>query len=183
MKYAFSMEKIKLLLISSLLGGVITGTIFMNCLNIDILSNLEIYGNYISEKLYNTQINKMDFFRYIFVYRIKEMTFIIILGLTVYRYMFHSMFLFYLGVKHSMLICMLTFIKGKTALLWYIAMTQPQTILYAIIIYYIIKKMDFSREKTYRNGRLKEIIMCVIGVIIMCWIESALNITFLLKII
>lgn len=183
MRYAFSMEKIKLLLISSLLGGIITGTIFMNCLDINILSNLEIYGSYIGEKLNNTQINRLDFFRYIFVYRIKEMAFIVILGLTAYRYMFHSMFLFYLGIKHSMLICMLTLIKRKTALLWYIAMTQPQTILYAIIIYYIIKKMDFGREKTYRNSRLKEIVMCVAGVVIMCWIESMLNITFLLKII
>lgn len=183
MKYAFSMEKIKLLFICSLLGGVIAGTIFMNCLNIDILMNLEIYGSYISEKLYNTQINRLDFFQYIFIYRIKEIAFIVILGLTVYRYMFHSMFLFYLGIKHSMLICMLTIIKKKTAVLWYIAMTQPQTIIYAIIIYYIIKKMDFGREISYKRNRIKEIVLCIAGVIIMCWIESTLNITFLLKLI
>lgn len=183
MKYAFSMEKIRLVFISSLLCGVVTGTIFMNCLDIDILRNLEIYGSYISEKLYNTKINRLDFFQYIFIYRIKEIAFIVILGLTAYRYMFHSMFLFYLGIKHSMLICMLTIIKKKTAVLWYFAMTQPQTIIYAILIYYIMKKLDFSRDISYKKTRIKDIILCITGVIIMCWIESTLNITFLLKLI
>lgn len=183
MKYAFSMEKIRLVFISSLLCGVVTGTIFMNCLDIDILRNLEIYGSYISEKLYNTKINRLDFFQYIFIYRIKEIAFIVILGLTAYRYMFHSMFLFYLGIKHSMLICMLTIIKKNTAVLWYFAMTQPQTIIYAILIYYIMKKLDFSRDISYKKTRIKDIILCITGVIIMCWIESTLNITFLLKLI
>ncbi len=183
MRYAFSVEKIILIFICSLLAGVVAGTVFMNCLNIDILSNLEIYGSYIGEKLCSTHINKIDFFQYIFVYRIKEILFIIILGLTSYRLMFHSAFLFYMGVKHSMLICMLTVIKRNTALLWYFAMTQPQTIIYVIIICYIIRKMDLNREKTYKNGRIKEIVICIIGAIIMCWLESVLNITFLLKLI
>lgn len=183
MKYAFSMEKIRFILVCSLMLGVIVGTVFINCLNMEILNNLEIYGHYINEKLYNTHINRMDFFKYIFMYRIKEMAFVIILGLTSYRVLFHSLFLFYLGIKNSLLICMLTLIKGKSAILCYIVMTQPQMILYIIILYRIMKRMDFNMDKGYRNSGFKEILSCIIGIVAMCFLESMINITFLLKII
>lgn len=181
MKYAFFVEKIRLVLICSLILGVIAGTIFINCLNVEVLNNLEIYGHYVNEKLYNAQINKMDYFRYIFVYRLKEMAFIVILGLTSYRILFHSLFLFYIGMKNSMLICMLTLIKGKAAILAYIIMTQPQMILYVFIVYNIIKRMDLQQDKMYRNNTWRGIIGYVIAVMVMCVLESMVNITFLLK--
>jgi hypothetical protein len=179
MKYAFSIEKKGWFLMAALLSGSILGTILINCLDADIINNLEIYSSYIGEKLRNTQINKRDFFKYILTYRIKEITVIIILGLTTYRILFHSAFLFYLAVKNSILISMLTIMKGKLAILWYIGATQPQTTLYAIIIYNVIKKMDFSGDKSYRNRRLREIIICVIYIVVMCLIESIINSLFI----
>ena len=59
-----------------------------------------------------------------------------------YRVIFHSGFMWYLGVKNSILIALLTIAKRHMALIWYLILTQPQTIIYIYLVYKVIIKMD-----------------------------------------
>lgn len=179
MEYAFSYRRTQLILIISLLIGVICGTFLFNCLNAESKNSLLIYYKYMTGKIDFADVNKCDYFIYVFSYRLREILFLIILGLTSYKIFFHSVFMWYFGIKNSILISVLTIVKGKMSLIWYLALTQPQMMIYLFIVYKIISKMDFGETNSKKTSCLKELLRVILGVIFVCFLECMLNIHIL----
>lgn len=59
--------------------------------------------------------------------------------------------MWYLGVKNSILIALLTIAKRHMALIWYLILTQPQTIIYIYLVYKVIIKMDLEDDTVRRR--------------------------------
>ena len=116
MKYAFFANKTKTLLLMGWILGIISGTLLFNVLNIESKNNILIYYKYICEKIDFSNVNKIDYFLYILKYRTKEIVICVLFGLTGYRVIFHSGFMWYLGMKNSILIAIFTIAKKQMAL-------------------------------------------------------------------
>lgn len=179
----FSYKKTRLFMLIGMMFGVICGTFIFNCIKDMNKNNLVIYYNYLIGRMDFNKICRKDYFIYVFVNRTKEIILLIILGLTSYRVIFHSLFLWYFGVKNSILIGLFTIAKGKSAVLWYLLFTQPQMLLYVIIVYYIIKRMDFNELFHRKRNLINEILKIVIAVILMSCTECFVNLFIISKFI
>ena len=179
----FSYRKTYIFLLMSMLLGVICGTVLFNCLNDVNKNNLVIYYNYIVGRMNFKEICEKDYFIYVLLSRTKEIIFLIVLGLTSYRVLFHSAFLWYFGVKNSILIGLFTVAKGSTGALWYLLFTQPHMILYIIIIWYLIKKMDFEDFTQRKQTGIREIFKLIIAIIVLSLTECFINIFIMSKFI
>ncbi len=156
------------------LCGVVSGTLIFNSLGFNEQTRLMIYSDYIARRIKLDNINKLSLFRYIIAYRFKEFVILIILGMTRYRYVFHMGYVFYQGVKNAALLCLVTVIKGKMAILYFFSLVFPQMIVYIFLICYIIKIFDF--ENLYRRiEKVKSIALIIVLFFVMCLLEAFVN--------
>ena len=179
----FSYRKTHIFLLMSMLLGVICGTVLFNRLDDINRNNLVIYYNYIVGRMNFRKICETDYFVYVLLNRTKEIIFLIVLGLTSYRVLFHSAFLWYFGMKNSILIGLFTIAKGSTGVLWYLLFTQPHMILYIIIIWYLLTKMDFEVFSQREQTGIREIFKLVFAIILLSLTECFMNIFIMSKFI
>lgn len=175
MVYAFFEDKVKIRLILTFLMGIIIGTVAFNCLNAHEQTKILIYSDYLSDRLRIGGFDRLALFKYVFVYRIKEILVLIILGMTQYRYIFHMGIIFYLGLKNSLFMCMLTVMKKEMAAVWYIVLMMPQIIVYAYLVYYIIRLYNCSYVINEKAGKWKQFLFIAMLLIFMCVLETFVN--------
>lgn len=169
--YAFFAEKKSRNIIIAYILGVIFGTIIFNYIGQISFDKMKIYGRYLTDNLSFEDIKTKEFFIYIFEYRIKEFAFFILLGITYFRNVFQSLFIMYLGIKFSLVMCALTVAKGTVGILWFILLQFPQIIIYVYILYYIVKKMEKTMLRDiHKNDKIfyiLKIIIVLIGLILL----------------
>lgn len=177
MEYAFSERRYKLYFILWFLLGIILGTAVFNCLSINAKTDILIYGKYLSKKIEVNNVNKMDLFIYVLQYRFKELSIFIILGMTNFKKFFHAIVVSYLGIKVSVLLCSLTVLKGKMAIVWFMILMQPQAIVYIFIICFLLRFFNRTGNDLNLNKKsLGKIILFVSSMtIIMCMLEAFVN--------
>ena len=86
-------------------------------------------------------------------------------------------------MKNSILIGLFTVAKGSTGVLWYLLFTQPHMILYIIIIWYLIMKMDFEDFSQRKQTGIREIFKLVFAIILLILTECFMNIFIMSKFI
>ncbi|MDE7432675.1 MAG: hypothetical protein K2N34_12285, partial [Lachnospiraceae bacterium] len=94
---------------------------------------------------------------------------------TQYRYIFHMGIIFYLGLKNSLFMCMLTVMKREMAAVWYIVLMMPQIIVYAYLVYYIIRLYNCSYVINEKAGKWKQFLFIAMLLIFMCVLETFVN--------
>lgn len=173
MKYAFFEDKRNLNFILSYLIGIMLGTVIFNCLNMTEKNNLYIYSEYIYNRVNIKEFVGIEYFKHVFIYRLKEVLLLFFLGLTKYKYSFYNVFLTYYGVKISILMCALCVLKGIKALIWFPVLLFPQIIFQVIIICMILNigMINYSFNKSL----IKQIIKIFIYLFICSFSEAVLN--------
>lgn len=180
MVYAFFEDKKKIRLILTFLMGIVMGTVVFNCLNAHEQTKILIYSDYLSDRLKTGNFDQLAFLKYVFVYRFKEILILIILGLTQYRYIFHSGIIFYLGIKNSLFMCMLTVMKKEMAAVWFLVLMMPQIIVHAYLIYFIIRMYDSDYVINEKSGKWKRFLFILLMLGFMSVLETFVN-PFLIK--
>lgn len=175
MVYAFFEDKKKIRLILTFLTGIIIGTVAFNCLNAHEQTKMLIYSDYLADRVQTGNFNRLSLLQHVFTYRLKEILILIILGLTQYRYIFHSGIVFYLGIKNSLFMCMLTVMKKEMAALWYMVLMMPQVLVYAYLIYYIIRMYDSDYVINERKGKFKNFLFIFLMLGFMSVLETFVN--------
>lgn len=180
MIYAFFEDKKKVQLFFLFLTGVVIGTMAFHCLNAHEQTKMLIYSDYLSGRVQTGSVYGVRLFGHVLLYRSKEILVLIILGLTQYRFPFHCGIVCYLGIRNSLLVCMLTVMKEQMAIIWYFVLMMPQIILHAYLVYYIIRMFDFDYVITEQKGRMKKILSVFLLLLGMSLLEAFAN-PFLLK--
>lgn len=175
MVYAFFEDKKKIRLMFTFLIGIMMGTVVFNCLNAHEQTKILIYSDYLSDRIQTGNFDRLALLRHVFVYRFKEILILIILGLTQYRYIFHSGIVFYLGIKNSLLMCMLTVMKKEMAAVWFLVLMMPQIIVHAYLIYYIIRMYDGDYVINEKMGKWKRFLFIFLMLGFMSVLETFLN--------
>lgn len=181
MVYAFTDKQIKIYYITWFLFGIILGTAIFNCLSMGAKTDILIYGKYLENKIEVNNVNKVNLFIYVLGYRMKELIIFIVLGLTNFKKIFHAIVVSYLGIKASILLCSLTVIKGKMAIIWFMILTQPHIIIYIFTICYLIKFFNKPGESMNRKRIIKTAFIVLVLMISMCFLEAFINPTFIKK--
>ena len=147
--------------LGSLFLGVIVGSIIYQILGDSEKLKLVIYSKYLSDNLYMEKVNQFQMLKYVFADKLKEMIILLLCGLTMYREVLYVLYILYLGMKCSVIVCVLTTIVKRKAILYFLSFNMPQIVVYVYIIYYVTYKMDFDRRM---NGKtLFRILILVIG--------------------
>lgn len=175
MVYAFFGDKTKFRLTLTFLMGVIIGTVVFNCLNAHEQTKMLIYSDYLSGRFDTGNIDRWAFLKYVFVYRLKEILVLVILGMTQYRYLFHSGIIFYLGIKNSLFMCILTLMKKEMAAAWYLVLMMPQIVIYAYLIYYIITLYNCNYVVNERAGKWRRLLFIFLLLGSMSILETFVN--------
>lgn len=175
MVYAFFEDKKKIRLMFTFLIGIMMGTVVFNCLNAHEQTKILIYSDYLSDRIQTDNFDRLSLLKHVFVYRFKEILILIILGLTQYRYIFHSGIVFYLGIKNSMFMCVLTVMKKEMAAVWFLLLMMPQIIVHAYLIYYIIRMYDGDYIINEKMGKWKRFLFIFLMLGFMSVLETFLN--------
>lgn len=173
MVYAFFRDKRKFRILLCLVGGVVMGTVIFNCLNTTEQSRIYIYSNYISKRIISERYSSISYMRHVFLYRLKEVIVIAVLGLTPYRCFFHNAIVFYFGMKLSILMCLLTAVRGKMAFVCFPVLLFPQIIVQVLLIYYLIRIFDFDYDMYEKKAKKFLIIFVELIALVIC--ESMIN--------
>lgn len=166
MKYAFFSERKNLNFFLSYIFGIMIGTVVFNCLDMTEKNNIYIYYDYVYNRVSVKELMGIEYFKHVFLYRFKEILLLLFFGLTRYKNLFYNGFLAFYGIKISLLMCVISVLKGKLALLFFPLLLFPHIIFQAIIICQVLKGEMFNytfNSKVFKSlGKIFIILLCVV---------------------
>lgn len=165
----------KIWMIVFFLAGIIVGTFCFNGLNSHEQTKIMIYSDYVAGRIKMDNVNKISLFRYVSIYRIKEILLLVIFGMTQYRFALHAGYIFYLGMKNSILLSIITATYGKRAIFYFVGLLLPQIFIYVYILCYIIKLFDLEQISYRSMGKTGKVIYITILYLLMCILEAFVN--------
>ncbi|MBQ3665433.1 MAG: hypothetical protein II919_04940 [Lachnospiraceae bacterium] len=162
-------------LIVFFLTGIMAGTFLFNGLNLQEQTKLMIYSDYVADRIKMDNINQISLLKYVLLYRMKEILLLVMMGMTQYKLVLHSGYLFYLGVKNAVLLSIITAAYKRKAILYFAVISLPQMIVYVLLICYTMKL--FHLEQTSYRGMKKngKVIRMAALYFVMCFLEAFVN--------
>lgn len=182
MKYAFFNNKIKFIFVSVFIVGIIIGTIIVNCMNKSIAMDFIVYYKYLVDKCRWTGIEFKSFYIFLLKKWLRELLILVILGLTSYKIIFHCIYVFYQGIKMSVLIALLTLINGPGGLPRYLVLYGFPQIIFTYLLINVIYDMDFRARKDVKQ-RIKMGTKWLLTIFLLALVESGINMVLFVKIV
>ena len=187
MRYAvFNVLRNRKVWILSFWIGLSAGMIYANIKWFNCTEEINSYITYWSDRISNSDINKSDFQKYIFGYRLKELLMIFIFNLTIAGRFFNCCYLGYLGYSAALMESVLTLKYGYRGIGLYTASIFPHYIVYVIVLLYtlskceVINKVFFNDRKRFSGNSIginevKSIVVNVLFIVFLAWFESFLE--------
>lgn len=187
MRYAvFDLLKKRRIWIISFWIGLSIGVIYANIKWFKCTEEINNYISYWSGIISRSDINKADFQKYIFEYRVKELLMIFIFNLTVAGKIFNCGYLAYCGYSSALMESILTLKYGYKGIGMYVLSIMPHYIVYSAVLIYTLSRCEMvnniffkDRKKITGNyigiNQIKNIIMNILFIILLVWIESVME--------
>lgn len=187
MRYAvFDVLKNRKVWIISFWIGLSIGVIYANIKWFNCTEEINTYITYWSDRIGNSDINKSDFQKYIFGYRIKEMLIIFVFNLTIAGKFFNCCYLGYCGYSSALMESILTLKYGYKGIVLYAQSILPHYIVYVIVLLFtlsrceVINKAFFNDRKMFSGksigiNELKSIVLSALFIVILALFESFLE--------
>ncbi len=167
-----------ILFLLALYLGVLSGSVLYQFLGTSQKLKLVIYSEYIRNKLRVSGVDRFGLMKYIFTDKLKEVAILMICGVTIYCDLVYLIYIFYLGLKCSITICVLTTTCRGMAVVQFLLKNVPQIFVYIFIIYYISCKME--RDRTIHRKSVLIMLVLIIGYTLMAVFINPLLMGFLL---
>lgn len=143
----------KLYIIAVFMFGIISGTFLCGQIIGYSADKVNIYGNFVIRTLKYENISSINLFKYIFSYRIKELIVIAVISMTYIKSTLYGVYAAYVGIRFAVLMSMLTIMNKHMAILWFLLLNMPHTILYAIAIIWIINTSIEGKKEQFIHGK------------------------------
>lgn len=143
----------KIYIIAVFIFGIISGTFLCGQIIGYSVDKVNIYGNFVLRTLKYENISSINLFKYIFTYRIKELIIIIVISMTYIKSALYGIYAAYVGIRVAILVSMLTIMNKHMAIVWFLLLNMPHTILYAIAIIWIINSSIEGKKEQLICGR------------------------------
>lgn len=170
----------KLWLICFILG-IMTGIAYVNIRWFECSEEISSFTGYWMERISSTKIDKGDFQRFVFGYRIKEVLILFFFSITIIGRFVNPLYIAYCAYSTSVAECMLTLQYGYNGIVKFILLNMPHYIIYVVLIVYVMNCLEevngtfFCRNKSNIKLNMinfKKISIKIIIIVALIWLES-----------